>query len=357
MASTKLQRRRCLLQCLILPAGGCDGIKDGTAGFHTQKQQDPWWQVDLGSVVPVGRIVLWNRVNDPNGTPRAKRLVVRLSADSKAWEEVYRHDGALYYGIKGAKPLTVRASGKTARFVRVGLADNEYFHLDEVEVFGEADTKTNLALDRPATQSSMSNWSTPRKKPASDPSRRTARDALELATATRTLMADSDRIASYDTALIELQKRFGQAAPGTDYQELYIEIRRLRRELILSHPALDFDRLLINRRPPPRGTPHQCEQYLGRHSMSGPGLTVLDSWKDNPRATVVLEGKLPKGSVSHPELSFDAKRVISSFCDHTVVKKDDIEIPTHNWTSAKRRVKGTKSSSGTTMRNTEGGDF
>ena len=23
-------------------AGGCDGIKDGTAGFHTQKQQDPW---------------------------------------------------------------------------------------------------------------------------------------------------------------------------------------------------------------------------------------------------------------------------------------------------------------------------
>jgi len=44
-------------------AGGCDGIKDGTAGFHTQKQQNPWWQVDLGSVVSMGRIVRLRRVD------------------------------------------------------------------------------------------------------------------------------------------------------------------------------------------------------------------------------------------------------------------------------------------------------
>ena len=70
------------------------------------------------------------------------------------------------------------------------------------------------------------------------------------------------------------------------------------------------------------------EQYLGRHSMEGPGLVILDSWKDNPKETVLLKDKLPKGSVLHPDLSFDAKCVIFSFCDHTVVKNDNIQIPT-----------------------------
>ena len=83
-------------------AGGCDGFKDGLASFHTQKQQDPWWQVDLGSVVPLGRIVIWNRTNDPNAVrcepsgwscgypPTARRgkkstgMTARLSTASRA---------------------------------------------------------------------------------------------------------------------------------------------------------------------------------------------------------------------------------------------------------------------------------
>ncbi len=323
------QNEKSLLAAEDDAAGGCDGVKDGTAGFHTKKERNPWWQVDLGSVAKLGRIVIWNRTNDAQGTQRARRLVVWISNDGKAWDEIYQHDGVPFHGFSGGEPLSIVVSGKNARFVRLGLTGNEYFHLDEVEVFGAENPKTNLALDRPATQSSMSNWSTPRKKPVSNSFRRAAGDALKLAVATGTLMADSDRIASYDTSLTELQKRFDQAAPGTDYQELYIEIRRLRRELILSHPALDFDRLLINKRPPPNAQAHMCEQYLGRHSAAGPGLVILDSWKNNPKETVLLEGKLPEGSVLHPDLSFDAKRVIFSFCDHTVVKKDNVKIPTH----------------------------
>jgi len=277
----------------------------------------------------MGRIVIWNRTNDASATQRARRLVVRLSTDGRAWEDIYRHDGTPFHGFSGGKPLAVSASDKAARFVRVGLAGNEYFHLDEVEVFAAEHPETNLALNHPATQSSTSNWSTPRKKPVSDPFRLAAGEALELATATRNLMADSDRIASHDTALADLQKRFDGAGPETDFQELYIEIRRLRRELILSHPALDFDRLLINKRPPPRYHAHMCEQYLGRNSAAGPGLVILDSWKDNPRETALLEGKLPNGSVLHPDLSFDAKRVLFSFADHTVVKNDNVTIPIH----------------------------
>jgi hypothetical protein len=309
-------------------AGGCDGVKDGKAGFHTQKGQNPWWQVDLGSAAKIGRIVIWNRTQTAPATQRARRLVVWFSADGKKWDEIYRHDGALFYGFSGGKPLTISASGKSARFVRVGLADNEYFHLDEVEVFAAENPKKNLALDRPATQSSISKWSTPRKKAISKSFRDAAREALKLATATRTLMAGSDRIASYDIALAGLQKRFDKVVGDTEFRKLYIEIRRLRRKLILSHPALDFERLLINKRPPPNAHAHMCEQYLGRNSAAGPGLVILDSWKNNPRQTVLLKGKLPKGSVLHPDLSFDAKRVLFSFCDHTVVNGDNVTIPT-----------------------------
>ena len=102
-----------------------------------------------------------------------------------------------------------------------------------------------------------------------------------------------------------------------DWETFDSKARSLRRRIILSHPLLDFDELLICKRPPPRFS-HQCDQYLGRHSGEGDGLVVLENWKDKPKETVLLKGQLPKGSVLHPDLSFDAKRVLFSFCDHTV---------------------------------------
>jgi hypothetical protein len=57
-----------------------------------------------------------------------------------------------------------------------------------------------------------------------------------------------------------------------------------------------------------------CDQYLGRHSKPGPGLTVLESWKDNPKETVLLDGKLPAGMTYHPDLHWDAQRVVFAFC-------------------------------------------
>ncbi|MCP4376747.1 MAG: discoidin domain-containing protein, partial [bacterium] len=226
-------------------AGGCDGVKDGSAGFHTQKQQNPWWQVDLGSVAKLGRIVIWNKTADKFAQLRSKRLVVQLSAEGKAWEVIYRHDGAPFHGVAGGKPLgkplTVQALGKKARYVRVGLAGTEFFHLDEVEVFAAENPKVNLALDRPATQSSICNWSTSHKKSLSKFQHAT-QDALKLAIATRTLMGGSDRIAAYNAAMVELGKKFDEATPETDFQELYFETRQLRREMILSHPTLAFYR-------------------------------------------------------------------------------------------------------------------
>lgn len=108
------------------------------------------------------------------------------------------------------------------------------------------------------------------------------------------------------------------SSPQNDQKldKLLNEGRKLRRKIILSHPKLNFKRLLINKRPPP-GFSHNVDQYLGRHSGEGDGLVVLTNWKTKPKAIPILKGKLPTGSTLHPDLSFDGKKVLFSFCDHT----------------------------------------
>ncbi len=101
-----------------------------------------------------------------------------------------------------------------------------------------------------------------------------------------------------------------------DWRKLYLAVRSLRRRIVLAHPLLDFERLLIVKRPPP-GYSHMCDQYLGRHSGAGDGLVAITDWKGEPVAEAILDGKLPVGSVLHPDLSYDGRRVVFSFCDHT----------------------------------------
>jgi len=116
--------------------------------------------------------------------------------------------------------------------------------------------------------------------------------------------------------LKDLQGRLAEAQEGKAAGEaLYAKACGLRREIILSHPLLDFPKLLINKRT--GNLPeHMCDQYLGQHSQAAPGLVVLDDWKTQPKETVLLEGKLPKGATLQPSLAYDAKRVLFAFADH-----------------------------------------
>jgi hypothetical protein len=147
-------------------------------------------------------------------------------------------------------------------------------------------------------------------------------DELEcaIALARRTLdYVQRDRpCPDFAIRLAELERRSRGLSAGAAARraELGSAVRQLRRQIIFSHPLLDFDRLLVNKCPPPAYS-HQTRQYLGRYSRPGPGLVVLESWKDRPRESRLLKGELPAGTVSHPGLSFDARRVVFAFCDHT----------------------------------------
>ncbi len=136
------------------------------------------------------------------------------------------------------------------------------------------------------------------------------------------------KAADYSAEDTELQrlKRLRATIPvacDDAHYALYAYACRLRRRVMLSHPGLNFDRLLINRRGPPQ-VEHQCDQYLGRHELTSPGLAVVTGWKDAARISDLTKDRLPPGSIMHPDLSYDAKRIAFAYCDHSPRQKDRV---------------------------------
>ncbi len=116
---------------------GVDGVKTGNlwdGGPHTDNEENPWWQVDLGGIYDLSYALLYNRQDCCS--ERARTLEVFLSEDGESWQSVYKHDGSIFGGSADSRPLKVDLGCKKARFLRVQLRETNALHLDEVEVFG-----------------------------------------------------------------------------------------------------------------------------------------------------------------------------------------------------------------------------
>jgi len=138
----------------------------------------------------------------------------------------------------------------------------------------------------------------------------------ELAVAKKTLnyVQKQRKIPELAEKLAVLGTRFKN---NPDDSSVLAELKVLRRKIIFSHPALSFDKLLINQNPPPLYS-HNCDQYLGRHSRPGRGILVLKDWQSgSPKVTAPLAGMLPAGAVNKPKLHFDGKRIVFAFSDHS----------------------------------------
>ncbi|MBK9154474.1 MAG: discoidin domain-containing protein [Chloracidobacterium sp.] len=112
--------------------GAVNGVKNRSFGFHTNRESNPWWQVDLGAVKRLTEIRIFNRL-DCCGE-RARTIRVLLSNDGIRWRRVYAHNGSVFGGADG-RPLIVSVRGNSARYVRLQLAEVTWFHLDEVEIY------------------------------------------------------------------------------------------------------------------------------------------------------------------------------------------------------------------------------
>jgi len=303
-------------------AGAVDGAVNEPWGFHTDIEQNPWWQVDLQSPVKIGRVVVHNRSGDFHD--RIATLTLLVSLDGKAWQSVYQHTGAKFGS--GNAALAIPFVGRDARYVRVQLADKQYLHLNEVQVYA-AGSAENVALHKPATQSSLSQWSADHAavseaKSVADVACESLARGEKLAVALRAAGVD---VAAFEAEAAALKRRIeavkeaphvattNSVADGTQ-QELYFAVRRCVRALALRNPLLAFDKLLVTKQVEPGWIYHMSDQYLGWWSRPGGGIYVLEDFKSGKPKETCLTARFAEGCFQRPMLSWDAKRIVFAYC-------------------------------------------
>ncbi len=112
------------------------GIVSGRAAFHTDKDIEPWWQVDLGRNRTVQEIRVFNRVDDMGVAARNNRLIISASADGDAWQELYRRNSDTPFGGADGNPLIWHPEVPvTTRYLRLTVPTTTWLSLDQVEVY------------------------------------------------------------------------------------------------------------------------------------------------------------------------------------------------------------------------------
>ena len=101
---------------------------------------------------------------------------------------------------------------------------------------------------------------------------------------------------------------------GIDQGALYLQVRRLKREVVLANPLLDFGPLLFCKRVPTSYS-HLVMQHYGWRARPGGGLFVLEEPGRSLRNRDLLQGRLEQGNVLEPRLCYDGQRIVFSYVD------------------------------------------
>ncbi|HJN14155.1 MAG TPA: discoidin domain-containing protein, partial [Armatimonadota bacterium] len=292
--------------------GAIDGIKEGRWGFHAALEASPWWMVDLGEEIAIGRIVVYNR---GGAGGRSVNMLLSTSLDGETWTQVHDCGGQAFGGTGAGEPLAVTLDAHNARFVKCHLPGSNYFHLDEVEVYASGDDETNVALWKTANQSSVSPWSVNHPRPGER-----VVDYLPVAQVIKRgdkLSADLAKMgvdtAEFDAGIARVTQELGDQEFGDE--ALYAKARWLVRDLALKNPLLDFDQIVFSKRKPTQYS-HMSDQYYGWWSKPGGGLYTMSNYKSGaPELTCITDG-WPEGTFLRPELSHDGSKILFAFCKY-----------------------------------------
>lgn len=117
-------------------ATAVDGRRTGLFGFHTNFEPNPWWEVDLQGSYPISEIVVFNRMDVC--AHRARTLQILGQRESGDWTLVHDQAGRPFGGVDG-HPLRVALDNAVFSQFRLQLAAEEFFHLDQVEIYSRVD--------------------------------------------------------------------------------------------------------------------------------------------------------------------------------------------------------------------------
>ena len=106
------------------------------------------------------------------------------------------------------------------------------------------------------------------------------------------------------------------AGEDPDVKELYFAVRRVKRDILLKNPVLDFTKLLLIDQPLPQGPEslHEAIHRMGIMAVAGGRLLVLDGLHPGGRIRQLAPQR--PGSFWRPDLSFDARKVLFCFKPH-----------------------------------------
>jgi F5/8 type C domain len=134
---------------LALEASGAnDGRINGLCGFHTAREVNPWWQVDLEAICAVNRIEIYNRLDQKS---RLVNLNILSSLDGLSWRCLHaKRDDKPFGGADGDLWQVEFPTPVEARLVRIEALGDTYLHLDQVEVYGSTIVPNNTDHAGPA---------------------------------------------------------------------------------------------------------------------------------------------------------------------------------------------------------------
>jgi hypothetical protein len=121
------------------------------------------------------------------------------------------------------------------------------------------------------------------------------------------------RIADLEKPSLEDDWGFAYADVDPAVKELYFSARRVKREIMLKNPVLDFTQLLLIDQPLPKGPEslHEAIHRMGIMAVPGGRLLLLDGL--HPGGELRRLAPEEPGAFWRPDLSFDAKNVVFCF--------------------------------------------
>ena len=295
-------------------AGAVDGVKDGKYAFHTGQEPNPWWQVDLQEPTAIARIVVYNRLDYAPGLHNADTMRIFASDDAVNWTLIHDCGGKHFGGISGEKPLDLSFDKDkvTTRFLRMQIPSPQpiFLHLDEVEVYGFDDPAENLALWKPADQSSLSQWSSAKNKPDL-----TLNDQYPIAETREKIGKLAEHLKSQGVDTSDIEKLLVWSLP--DEKADYLRLRWLGRQLVFMNPLLDFEQLLFAKRYTQQTYPDICLNHMPWVSRPGGDICVLDKPFSldgtGQNVTPLIDGQLGPGHVRGIDLRWDGDRVVFGY--------------------------------------------
>jgi hypothetical protein len=123
------------------------------------------------------------------------------------------------------------------------------------------------------------------------------------------LGAEMGELAALERQVDELGRSDGGRRQG---RGVYLAVRRVKREIVMKNPAVDFGRVLLIDQPFPQGSEcnHEAVHRLGMMAVSGGRLLVLEGLRPDAPVRSLVDRR---GSYWRPEVSFDGRRVVFCF--------------------------------------------